>query len=175
MRMFVPVCTGVEEGAAVAGSAKTTADIAAAGEAGAAVAPSAAIGGAEATAAFGGASAENIGLAAAADASEAAAAAPGASSNLLGTVKTLAPVVSAGASLLSAGATALQKRPQAPAAPAVPDRGQAAIDPDLAAIRKKNALLFGTDSPASTDLTSGTASPTVGRATLLGGSTKLGR
>jgi hypothetical protein len=97
--------------------------------------------------------------------------------DVLGTVKTLAPAVSAAANLLAAGAASEQARisGNAPKPNQVPAAPQPATDPDVAALRKKNALLFGGDSPLSTDLTKGSADAgNLGRVTLLGGSSKLG-
>lgn len=106
-------------------------------------------------------------------------------SDILGTIKTLAPTIAAGAAITSALVSADAAQKQADAAKqnaaalsntsiAPPATPQAAIDPDLTAIRKKNALLFGLDSPAGTDLTKGTADTgNLGRITLLGGTSKL--
>lgn len=96
-------------------------------------------------------------------------------SDVLGTIKTLAPAVSAGANLIGAGAAYAQA--QAAKNAPVPKPGgidkaqlQVPVDPNLAEIRKRNALLFGLDSPTSTDLTKGSAGTTnLGRVTLLGG------
>lgn len=102
-------------------------------------------------------------------------------SDILGTLKTLAPVIMAGSSILSAMSAAEQAKDAKKQANGLnkadltpPTMPQAAIDPDLTAIRKKNSLLFGLDSPASTDLTRGNASTgNLGRVTLLGGSSRL--
>lgn len=90
---------------------------------------------------------------------------------------TVAPLISAASSLAAADAASKQAKaaealtPQVDAA--TPPQSQAAVDPDLSLIRKRNALLFGLDSPASTDLTLGKAEMgNLGRATLLGGSSK---
>lgn len=87
-----------------------------------------------------------------------------------------APLVTAAASLLSANAANDQAQNAenaannlAPSKPAA--EPQAAVDPDLTLIRKRNALLFGLDSPSATDLTMGKADMgNLGRVTLLGGS-----
>lgn len=99
--------------------------------------------------------------------------------DVLGTLKTLAPVISAGSAIVSAMSAAAQAnaakdRANQNTALTVPTPPQSPIDPDLTALRKKNALLFGLDSPSSTDLTKGGAGESnLGRVTLLGGSSRL--
>lgn len=111
--------------------------------------------------------------------------APPAAKTTLGTIKELAPAVNAGLTALGLGATLAAGTPgdmgsmEAPTPPDLPVEAdvqkQNAIDPDLTAIRKKNALLFGLDSPSNTDLTKGNASTgNLGRVTLLGGTSSLG-
>lgn len=89
---------------------------------------------------------------------------------------TVAPIISAASSLAAADAASKQaKAAQAltPQTASAPPASQQAVDPDLSLIRKRNALLFGLDSPSSTDLTLGKAEMgNLGRATLLGGSSK---
>lgn len=88
-----------------------------------------------------------------------------------------APLVSAAANLLAADSANNQAQNAQNAAnnlePSTPPpTPQPAVDPDLSMIRKKNALIFGLDSPSSTDLTLGKADMgSLGRVTLLGGST----
>lgn len=97
--------------------------------------------------------------------------------NALKLAAQVAPLVSAGSNLLAADAAANQASSAQNAAnnltPSTPPpEPQAAVDPDLSVIRKRNALIFGLDSPASTDLTFGKADMgSLGRVTLLGGST----
>lgn len=130
---------------------------------------------AEGTAAAGSTTAAASMPAAVAEGAGATGSAAATGSDVLGTIKTLAPAVSAGASLIGAGAAYAQAQAARDAtkpSTAAPERAQAQnpVDPDLTAIRKRNALLFGLDSPGSTDLTKGSASTgTIGRATLLGG------
>lgn len=107
----------------------------------------------------------------------------GAASGIPGALKVakdVAPLVAAGASVVGAGAGVQAAKSASdrvsslsPAAtPAVP---ASVIDPDLTAIRKRNAVLFGIDSPNATDLTKGKAAVgDLGRATLLGGTSTLG-
>lgn len=103
----------------------------------------------------------------------------------LATIKEYAPAVQAGLTALGLGASLAAGSPgdmggmEAPTPPDLPVEAdiqkQNAIDPDLTAIRKKNALLFGLDSPSNTDLTKGNASTgNLGRVTLLGGTSSLG-
>lgn len=83
-----------------------------------------------------------------------------------------------GASLASAGAAvanATAKPPTPPTAPAPPPPAQRATAADTTAIRKRNSLLFGADSPATTDITGGRAGiSNLGRVSLLGGTSRLG-
>lgn len=90
----------------------------------------------------------------------------------LQTAKTVAPFVSAAGSALT-GIAALtgagaRGTPTAAESPAPP--GQSSISPDLyAALKRKNALLFGGSGPESTDLTKGSAGTgNLGKNALLG-------
>lgn len=89
-----------------------------------------------------------------------------------------APVVSAATSLLTGlGAIGAAPAPKAPSLPTPPTAPalQPATDADVTAIRKKNSVLFGADSPASTDITAGSAGASnLGKSTLLGGVSTLG-
>lgn len=104
----------------------------------------------------------------------------GTAATVLKAAKETAPLISAGASVAGASA-GIQASKAATAAtaglkPATPPAVPAAvIDPDLTQIRKRNAVLFGLDSPASTDITKGKAAVgDLGRVTLLGGTSNLG-
>lgn len=85
--------------------------------------------------------------------------------------KDAAGLVGAGASVAKAAA----KPPTPPTAPAPPPPPQGAQGADTTAIRRRNSLLFGADSPATTDITGGRAGiSNLGRVSLLGGTSKLG-
>lgn len=99
--------------------------------------------------------------------------------DVVGAVKTAAPIVSAATQLMSAGAalSAAKAKAAAPGAATVsmPSVPQASTSADISSIMNKNSLLFGADSPSSTDLTGGNAgTANLGRVTLLGGNSKLG-
>lgn len=99
--------------------------------------------------------------------------------NLVGYAKTALPIVSAATQLMSASAalSAAKAQTAAPGAATVsmPSIPQTSTSADISSILNKNSLLFGADSPSSTDLTGGNAgTANLGRVTLLGGSNKLG-
>lgn len=143
------------------------AGVGAEGGAGAGAEAGAGVGAAEAGAGAAGATAAETGAGAAAGAGAEA----GAGVNYLKYAKDAASLLSAGAAVANATA----KPPTPPTAPAPPPPPQAAQGADTTAIRKRNSLLFGADSPATTDITGGRAGVSnLGRVSLLGGTSRLG-
>lgn len=89
--------------------------------------------------------------------------------------KDAASLVGAAAGIAKA-LTPAPEPPTALAASAAAPPPQSAQSADISAILKKNSLLFGADSSAGTDLTKGSAGMgNLGKVSLLGGTSKLGK